>query len=443
MSREKRVCRKDTIGNNLYTTLPLMWLIPLKTAPNLKAIDQYAALKEKERAASKEYHNARNELNKISEQFKTMRTKRLDCFKNTFKHIYENLDEIYKHLTKRSTHKLDGNVYLNIENDNEPFSHDTHVIPPTKRFWPMDLLSGGEKTVAALALLFSIHSGVGDNGIPCLQQPPPPPAIGTTDKERVRIVLVGNLCCKLSSTVENTLGNLWCMYLSLWDDLASKVSHREDTSATFVLLVLLVDVKLIMARDNIEEASEGQMAGQRLALCKFILTNRTPIGGMKGKALSQLISIYKTVEGVEKDINIYLKTAHKSFKDRVVSLSSSVWLEWLLGRTNLETMLSSLVGMAVGKDKFRDDAKQKMVGAQMKTNDPTTSNMLQVGIGQAMQVSGQDFLPYMAVVVPPLLRSAQLKPDVITSADSDYEIDSDDERKFSDRLQTGKSLTDF
>lgn len=43
---------------------------------------------------------------------------------------------------------------------------------------------------------------------------------------------------------------------------------------------------------------------------------------------------------------------------------------------------------------------------------------------------GQDFLPYMTFVMPPLLWSASLKPDVtITSADSDNDIDdSDDER---------------
>ena|ERR1700744_2223751 len=31
-------------------------------------------------------------------------------------------------------------------------------MPPMKRFRPMEQLSGGEKTVAALALLFAIHS---------------------------------------------------------------------------------------------------------------------------------------------------------------------------------------------------------------------------------------------------------------------------------------------
>lgn len=43
---------------------------------------------------------------------------------------------------------------------------------------------------------------------------------------------------------------------------------------------------------------------------------------------------------------------------------------------------------------------------------------------------GQEFLPYMSVVMPPLLRSAQLKPDVtITDADSEDEgNESDDDR---------------
>ncbi len=35
-----------------------------------------------------------------------------------------------------------------------------HAMPPMKRFRDMDQLSGGEKTVAALALLFAIHKYV-------------------------------------------------------------------------------------------------------------------------------------------------------------------------------------------------------------------------------------------------------------------------------------------
>ncbi|KAE9602968.1 putative TOG domain-containing protein [Lupinus albus] len=94
----------------------------------------------------------------------------------------------------------------------------------------------------------------------------------------------------------------------------------------------------------------------------------------------------------------------------------------------------SLVGMAVGKEKFRDDAKQVMEVlmslqvSQMETDDPTTSYMLQAW-ARLCKCLGQDFLPYMTFVMPPLLWSASLKPDVtITSADSDNDIDdSDDE----------------
>jgi len=93
----------------------------------------------------------------------------------------------------------------------------------------------------------------------------------------------------------------------------------------------------------------------------------------------------------------------------------------------------SLVGMAVGKEKFREDAKQVMEvlmslqGSQMESDDPTTSYMLQAW-ARLCKCLGQDFLPYMSFVMQPLLQSAQLKPDVtITSADSDNEADESDD----------------
>ncbi|KAK9055706.1 hypothetical protein SSX86_026791 [Deinandra increscens subsp. villosa] len=131
-----------------------------RTAPNLKALDQYAVLQEKEREASKEFEEAREEENQIRKQFETVRAKRLTCFMDAFNHISGNIDKIYKQLTKSNTHPLGGTAYLNLENVDEPFLHGTKysTMPPTKRFRDMELLSGGEKTVAALALLFSIHS---------------------------------------------------------------------------------------------------------------------------------------------------------------------------------------------------------------------------------------------------------------------------------------------
>lgn len=84
---------------------------------------------------------------------------RYELFMQAFDHIAKNIDTIYKQLTKSHTHPIGGTAYLTLENDDEPFLHGIKytAMPPTKRFRDMEQLSGGEKTVAALALLFAIH----------------------------------------------------------------------------------------------------------------------------------------------------------------------------------------------------------------------------------------------------------------------------------------------
>lgn len=51
-------------------------------------------------------------------------------------------------------------AFLTAENPEEPYLDGVNYncVAPGKRFQPMSNLSGGEKTVAALALLFAIHS---------------------------------------------------------------------------------------------------------------------------------------------------------------------------------------------------------------------------------------------------------------------------------------------
>ncbi|XP_021898438.1 structural maintenance of chromosomes protein 1 [Carica papaya] len=131
-----------------------------KTAPNLKALDQYEALLEKERVVTEEFEKARKEDKLAADAFNTVKQKRYDLFMEAFNHISSNIDKIYKQLTKSNTHPLGGTAYLNLENEDDPFLHGIKftAMPPTKRFRDMEQLSGGEKTVAALALLFSIHS---------------------------------------------------------------------------------------------------------------------------------------------------------------------------------------------------------------------------------------------------------------------------------------------
>jgi len=53
-----------------------------------------------------------------------------------------------------------GSAYLTLENTDEPYLNGVRfsATPPMKRFREIEQLSGGEKTIAALALLFAIHT---------------------------------------------------------------------------------------------------------------------------------------------------------------------------------------------------------------------------------------------------------------------------------------------
>ncbi|PPR88213.1 hypothetical protein GOBAR_AA32474 [Gossypium barbadense] len=130
-----------------------------RTAPNLKALDQYKTLQEKERDVTEEFELARKEEKQVADEYNSVKQKRYELFMDAFNHISSNIDRIYKQLTKSGTHPLGGTAYLNLENEDDPFLHGIKytAMPPTKRFRDMEQLSGGEKTVAALALLFSIH----------------------------------------------------------------------------------------------------------------------------------------------------------------------------------------------------------------------------------------------------------------------------------------------
>ncbi|PSC68712.1 structural maintenance of chromosomes 1 [Micractinium conductrix] len=131
-----------------------------RLAPNLKAVDQYEAIKEKEREQLEELEAARRESKAASEAFQAVQGARHEAFSAAFQHVAQHIDPIYKELTRSAVHPVGGQAYLSLDSSDEPYLHGIKftAMPPTKRFRDMEQLSGGEKTVAALALLFAIHS---------------------------------------------------------------------------------------------------------------------------------------------------------------------------------------------------------------------------------------------------------------------------------------------
>ncbi|GLC61179.1 hypothetical protein PLESTB_001728100 [Pleodorina starrii] len=77
----------------------------------------------------------------------------------------------------------------------------------------------------------------------------------------------------------------------------------------------------------------------------------------------------------------------------------------------------SLVGMAVGKDKFRADARnvlgymQTVQAGGIDPDDPLSSYMLQAG-ARLCKCLGSEFIEYLPLVLPSLLASASADPDV-------------------------------
>ncbi|EJC99202.1 cohesin complex subunit psm1 [Fomitiporia mediterranea MF3/22] len=131
-----------------------------RMAPNMKAMDKLDNVQTKLEETEKEAEKARKESKKARDDFNDIRKRRCDLFNKAFTHISERIDRIYKDLTMGPAAPLGGVAYLSLEDNEEPFAGGVkyHAMPPMKRFRDMDQLSGGEKTVAALALLFAVHS---------------------------------------------------------------------------------------------------------------------------------------------------------------------------------------------------------------------------------------------------------------------------------------------
>lgn len=128
-------------------------------APNMRAKEHMADVASKLAHTDREADKARDRAQKANASFQDIISKRESAFRQCFDHVAGKINEIYKQLTMSTTYTMGGTAYLSLEQQGEPYLGGIkyNAMPPTKRFRDMDQLSGGERTVAALALLFAIH----------------------------------------------------------------------------------------------------------------------------------------------------------------------------------------------------------------------------------------------------------------------------------------------
>ncbi|CAB4252444.1 similar to Saccharomyces cerevisiae YFL008W SMC1 Subunit of the multiprotein cohesin complex, essential protein involved in chromosome segregation and in double-strand DNA break repair [Maudiozyma barnettii] len=131
--------------------------------PNARASERHDDAMERFREINQERTDLKEKENSAMKRFREVKSARKNLFEKAFDHVSEHLSAIYRELTRNPNSSMElsgGNASLTLENEDEPFNGGIryHATPPLKRFKDMEYLSGGEKTVAALALLFAINS---------------------------------------------------------------------------------------------------------------------------------------------------------------------------------------------------------------------------------------------------------------------------------------------
>jgi len=129
--------------------------------PNLKAIDQLEEADQEAMAAEREVQKAKKKMEAVERSFEELRCQRREKFMQCFHQVQEEIQEVYRRLTKGAAVGFEGgSAFLDLEDLEDPWNGGIKftAMPPSKRFCDMALLSGGEKTVAAMSLLFAIQA---------------------------------------------------------------------------------------------------------------------------------------------------------------------------------------------------------------------------------------------------------------------------------------------
>ena len=139
--------------------------------PKLRVANRLEDVRSKYQSTKSECEDVRKKAKSAKITFQQLRRQRRDMFMSCFEFVAakigkisnlfwcinnRSLDETYKEISRNPG----AQAYLSVDNSDEPYLDGVsyNCVAPGKRFRPMDNLSGGEKTIAALALIFAVHA---------------------------------------------------------------------------------------------------------------------------------------------------------------------------------------------------------------------------------------------------------------------------------------------
>ncbi|KAH7339002.1 RecF/RecN/SMC N terminal domain-containing protein [Rhizoctonia solani] len=121
--------------------------------PNLNVLPEYRRREAEYLTKAKEFEEVTRQRDEQKAKYEELRKQRLDEFMTGFNMISSKLKEMYQMIT------LGGNAELDLVDTMDPFSEGVNfsVMPPKKSWKNISNLSGGEKTLSSLALVFALH----------------------------------------------------------------------------------------------------------------------------------------------------------------------------------------------------------------------------------------------------------------------------------------------
>jgi structural maintenance of chromosome 1 len=160
LSKEEKQDGSEEMGRDLEFKIEAAASELDKMTPNVRANDRLVDTENRLAEVDGEFEKARKEAKKAQDEYLRLKKLRCDLFNKAFDHISSKIDHVYKELTKSKISPKGGSAYLVLENVEEPYLGGLQfsAIPPAKTFRGIDHLSGGEKTMAAVALLFAVQS---------------------------------------------------------------------------------------------------------------------------------------------------------------------------------------------------------------------------------------------------------------------------------------------
>lgn len=121
---------------------------------NLTALDDYVTNYKSFKQKKDELTEAINNRDSVKNRCEVLKKNRYDEFMKGFNIISQSLKEMYQMIT------MGGNAELELVDSIDPFSEGIlfSVMPPKKSWRNISNLSGGEKTLSSLALVFALHN---------------------------------------------------------------------------------------------------------------------------------------------------------------------------------------------------------------------------------------------------------------------------------------------